>query len=78
VVPAFDAIFALQILRVNGAHNLSGKKKVEYLKALRAFGINEKDCVSGWGLAVDRVYDTLIRSFKALNELIIKAWVQTG
>jgi hypothetical protein len=30
-----DAIFALQILRVSGAHNLGAKKRAEYLKALK-------------------------------------------
>jgi hypothetical protein len=77
-ISQFDTIFALQLLRVTGAHNLTGKRRVEYLKALQTFGINEKDCVNGWGAALDKVYDTLISSCKQLNELLIRAWVQTG
>ena len=70
----FDPIFALQLLRVTGAHNLTGKRKVEYLKSLKTFDINEVNCVSGWGPALDKVYDTLIVSCKQVNELLIRAW----
>lgn len=73
-----ESLFAVQVLRVSGAHNLSKDKKAEYLAALQTFGIKEKQCAGGWGLALDKVYDRLIDDFKALNELIIKAWLHTG
>jgi hypothetical protein len=62
-----NAIFALQILRVSRAHNLGAKKHAHYLKALKVFGINEKDCIAGWGLSMDKVYDTLIVALRELN-----------
>jgi hypothetical protein len=65
-----DAMFSLQVLRVSGAHNLGAKKRVEYLKALKVFGINEKNCVAGWGLSLDKVYDTVIIGLRDLNQLI--------
>jgi hypothetical protein len=68
-----DAIFALQILRVSGAHNLGAKKRAEYLNALKVFGINEKDCIAGWGLSMDKVYDTLIIALRELDQLILTA-----
>lgn len=68
-----NAIFALQILRVSGAHNLGAKKRTDYLKALKAFGIDEKDCIAGWGLSMDKVYDTLIVALRELNQLILTA-----
>jgi hypothetical protein len=73
-----DSLFAVQVLRVSGAHNLSKEKRAEYLAALQVFGITEKQCVNGWGLAMDKIYDRLIADLKALNELIIKAWIHTG
>jgi hypothetical protein len=72
------SLFAVQVLRVSGAHNLSKGKSAEYLAALQVFGITEKQCAGGWGLATDKIYDRLIADIKALNELIIKAWIHTG
>jgi hypothetical protein len=70
-----DSIFALQVLRVSGAHNLSKDKREEYLAALKTFGITEKQCAGGWGLALDIVYDRLIVDLKTLNELLTNAWL---
>ena len=55
------------------AVNLGAKKRADYLKALKAFGIDEKDCIAGWGLSMDKVYDTLIVALRELNQRILTA-----
>lgn len=73
-----DSLFAVQVLRVSGAHNLSKDKTADYRAALQVFGITEKHCAGGWGRAMDEIYDRLIIDLRALNALIIKAWIHTG
>lgn len=68
-----ESIFALQVLRVGGAHNLTQERKKDYLGALTTFGITENQCAGGWGFALDKVYDRLILDLNALNDLILKA-----
>ena len=68
-----DSVFALHTLRVSGAHNLTGKKRTEYLDALKIFGIDEKQCAAGWGLSLDKVYEALISALQVLNDLILEA-----
>ena len=70
-----ESVFALQVLRVSGAHNISKAKRAEYLDALKTFGITEKQCAGGWGLALDIVYDRLITDFKALSQLLTDAYL---
>jgi hypothetical protein len=69
-----EALFAVRDLRVTGAHNLGPKKHKEFVKPLGIFGINENQCASGWGIAMDKVYDRLIVSLRSLNTLLTAAW----
>lgn len=78
VLKELESLFAVQTLRVSGAHNLSKEKRGEHLAALQVFGITEKQCAGGWGLAMDTIYDRLIADLIALNNLIIEAWIHTG
>jgi hypothetical protein len=70
-----ESIFALQVLRVSGAHNLSKDKRADYIAALKVFGITERQCAGGWGPALDKVYDGLILDLNALTQLLTDAYL---
>src|SRR5882724_6975206 len=65
-------LFALYGLRIASAHNLLNE---DVRKALDVFDIDDGACHNGWGLALDRVYDDVIKSLQSLNKLIAQAWI---
>ena len=66
---ALRPLFALYDLRLAASHKL-GEQEAEMVRsALEVYGIEEDDMKTGWGLAVDKVYDRLTQS---LNELSVK------
>ena len=74
IVPAVTPFFQLITLRNMDAHKTSLSATTELADALKAFGIDQTQCVAGWGLALDRVYDTILSSLSTLNTLIDESW----
>ena len=52
-------LFALNSLRTREVHSNSASTPARVRKALTTFGIDEWECVTGWGKALDLVYDLL-------------------
>ncbi len=60
-------LFALADLRISAAHNSSeGKIKA----ALEVYGIDPDSMSSGWGIAVDQVYDRLAENLLKIVEML--------
>jgi hypothetical protein len=66
-ISQFKALFALNGLRTAAAHNVMNQQVED---ALDALGIDEAACHSGWGLALDRVYDEVITALGSSSQLI--------
>jgi hypothetical protein len=73
-IDGLKPLFALNGLRIASAHNLLNE---DGKKALDVFGIDSAACHDGWGRALDRVYDDLIKSLRSVNELITQARVDS-
>ena len=66
----FDPLFALNGLRVAHAHALSAGDPKAQASKLKAFGIDPDKFKTGWGLALDRVYDEVVRSLEKATILL--------
>ena len=66
-------LFKLNGLRIADAHSLSGTVSGDLVQALNVFGIDSKQYVSGWGGALDKIYDTVIASLTSMTELLVAA-----
>lgn len=73
LIPIVTPLFKLIALRTADAHKTSSSTKQTIAGALEAFGIDGNQCKSGWGLALDTVYDTIGSSLTAINGLIEEA-----
>jgi hypothetical protein len=71
---ALDPLFALIVLRTADAHKTSSSTPTDVSKALQVFGIDEAQCQSGWGLALDKIYDELTSALTSIDKLIAAAW----
>jgi hypothetical protein len=65
-VDAMKTLFALNDLRQLTDHVVRSGAKERFARAIEAFGIEQTQMKTGWGLALDRVYD---RSADALTSL---------
>jgi hypothetical protein len=74
VIPGLERLFALNGLRTADAHTLSGSVPAKVAGALEKFGIDEAACRSGWGKALDEVYDQTIASLGEIDRLIADSW----
>jgi hypothetical protein len=74
IVPDATPLFGLIALRNMDAHKTSSSWTAELADALKPFGIDQTQCAAGWGLALDRIYDTILASLSALNTLIDESW----
>jgi hypothetical protein len=64
-------LFKLNGLRIADAHSLTGTTSPDLQQALNAFGIDTKQYVSGWGSALDKIYDKVIASLADSRKLIL-------
>lgn len=64
-------LFKLNGLRIADAHSLGSTISSDLQQALNAFGIDTNQYVSGWGCALDKIYDTVIGSLTDLRKLIV-------
>ena len=70
VIPSVTPLFSLLALRTADAHKTSSSTPGKISDALNAFGIDEAQCLGGWGLALDQVYDKTASSLTAIDKLI--------
>jgi len=64
-------LFKLNGLRIADAHSLTGTISPDLQQALNVFGVDAKQYVSGWGGALDKIYDKVIASLTDLRKLIL-------
>jgi hypothetical protein len=75
-------LFKLNGLRVADAHSLSASISQEMIEARKVFGVDHQQYVSGWGGALDRIFDTVIPSLTAVKQLLLDSlasndgWIQ--
>ena len=74
ILPEVTPLFELLTLRTMDAHRTSSSDTANLADALKVFAIDETQCVSGWGLALDRVYDKSASSLEGINNLIDQSW----
>jgi hypothetical protein len=74
ILPDVTPLFALRTLRTMDAHKTSSSDTAKLADALKVFAIDATQCVAGWGLAMDRVYDKSASSLDAISSLIDQSW----
>jgi hypothetical protein len=47
------------------------------IETLKAFGIDHQQHVSGWGGALDKIFDTVITSLTAMKQLLLDSLSET-
>lgn len=73
-VPALERLFALNGLRTMDAHIVSRSAQEKRAATLGAFGIDEDAQRSGWGRALDEVYDQTTSSLMELGNLLSRSY----
>jgi hypothetical protein len=69
---SLEPLFALRDLRIVDSHKLGVKNDSKVDAALKVFGIDRKEMKSGWGLALDKVYDQVEESISQVVSKIQK------
>lgn len=72
-LPEFRAVFALNGLRVCQAHTPSSDRDKDIAKNAAVFGVDVASTASGWGYAIDALYDRLSPDLLAIAKLIEEA-----
>lgn len=70
-LPLLKKIFALNALRVTQAHAQSADSERKIADAAAVFGIDVMSTTSGWGFAIDALYDGLIQDLNSITETYI-------
>jgi hypothetical protein len=73
-IPALERLFALNGLRTMDAHNVSSSAEQKRAATLGTFGIDEDAQRSGWGRALDEVYDQTTTSLTELGDLLSRSY----
>ncbi|MCH7649987.1 MAG: hypothetical protein IIA63_02385 [Nitrospinae bacterium] len=71
-VVSLGSSFALNELRLVDAHKLGMGTSKTVDTALEVFGMNRKEMMSGWGLALDKIYDQVEESIRQIVSKIQK------
>ena len=69
-LPSLAPIFAVQKLRISYGHHAGEAGAAEFAAGARALRINPAEMAGGWGLAMDAVYDQVIRSMDDITALL--------
>lgn len=69
-LPELNSLFALNGLRVCQAHTPSKARDNDIARNVGVFGIDVASTASGWGYAIDAIYDRLAVDLSALAKLI--------
>lgn len=70
ILDYYKPLFALNVLRQADAHTSSSIDPKNQAPQLAAFGIDPDKYKSGWGLALDLVYDTIAESLRLATDLL--------
>lgn len=63
----------LNDLRIYYDHSVNEEKEQNAKTALEYYGIDEKEMLNGWGLAIDKVYDLLIENMNQISQIVHNA-----
>ncbi len=66
LLPEMNRLFALNGLRVLAAHVPGSEKDKRLAELTKSFGIDLGDNVTGWGLAIDALYDGIAADMEAI------------
>lgn len=69
----FEPLFALNKLRTVDSHVRTSSTATKTKEALTVFGIDETKCATGWGQALDTIYDRMTESLNDIGDLIVSA-----
>jgi hypothetical protein len=72
-VASMKTLFALNDLRQLTDHVIRSGAKEKFARAIEAFGIDETEMKTGWGFALDRVYDRSADALTAVASLLESA-----
>ena len=72
-LPALKRVFALNALRVLAAHVPGDEKSRKITDAVAAFGVDVGATATGWGYAMDALYDGLIADLNAVADILMSA-----
>ena len=73
-VKEMEPLFALNALRTAGSHLSGSTTSYKISEALAVFGVDPNQCRSGWGKALDEIYDRLASSIRDTEGLVGKSW----
>jgi hypothetical protein len=73
LLPEMNRIFALNRLRVLAAHVPGAEKDKKLADGVLVFGIDIAGTISGWGLAIDAMYDGLATDLNAVAAIFERA-----
>jgi len=68
--PELQPLFALNALRTIDAHTLSKPTLARISESVEIFGIDQSQYRTGWGRALDLVYDRTASSLGEIDQLI--------
>ncbi|MFK7759907.1 MAG: hypothetical protein AB8C13_08170, partial [Phycisphaerales bacterium] len=71
-------LWHLNEMRLLDSHATSTKKDQVLNDAYASLGIDEAQIISGYGIALDQVYDSIIDELKMIEEYIRKAAIDAG
>ena len=70
MVPSLNKVFALNSLRILAAHLPGEEKNKKLVAACEVFGIDISSTATGWGSAIDVLYDGQIESLNGIAEIL--------
>jgi hypothetical protein len=70
LLPVMNRIFALNGLRVLAAHVPGAEKDKKLADAVKVFGIDVASTMTGWGLAMDAMYDGLAEDLNVIAGIL--------
>ena len=70
-IAALDRVFALQSLRVCASHVPGAEQDKKIANSAARFGIDVAAAPTGWGYAIDALYDGLAKDLNAIADMLI-------
>ncbi|MEQ1795336.1 MAG: hypothetical protein ABL970_14225 [Nitrospira sp.] len=69
-IAAFDRVFALQALRGSASHAPSAEQDKKMASLVGKFGIDVAATATGWGYAIDALYDKIAEDLNSIAEIL--------
>lgn len=70
-IAALDRVFALQALRICASHVPGAEQDMKIANSAARFGIDVAAAPTGWGYAIDALYDGLAKDLDAIADMLI-------